>query len=105
MMAYALPERPHRHHAAPRGGPGAVTHPAVLELKKIEGERFFRKFDDWLGLMLAAFQRDDLTYLKILVSIGSQPGPQIGVQKGPQGSILLFVPSGAPSFRPGPYIR
>lgn len=70
MMAYALPERPHRHHAAPRGGSGAVTHPAVLELKKIEGERFFRKFDDWLGLMLAAFQRDDPTYLKILERYG-----------------------------------
>jgi len=31
-----------------------MAHPAVLELKKIEG-RFFPKFDDWLSLMLAAF--------------------------------------------------
>jgi hypothetical protein len=47
-----------------------MTHPAVHELKKIEGERFFRKFDDWLGLMLAAFERDDPTYLKILERYG-----------------------------------
>jgi hypothetical protein len=47
-----------------------MTHPAVLELKKIEGERFFRKFDDWLGLMLAAFERDDPRYLAILERYG-----------------------------------
>lgn len=51
-------------------GSVAMTHPAVRELKKIEGERFFRKFDDWLGLMLAAFERDDPTYLKILERYG-----------------------------------
>ena len=46
-----------------------MAHPAVLELNKIEG-RFFPKFDDWLSLMLAAFQRDDPTYLKVLERYG-----------------------------------
>ncbi len=34
-----------------------------------------------------------------VVSIGSQTGPRIGVQKGPPDGILLFGPSGARSFR------
>jgi type I restriction-modification system DNA methylase subunit len=46
-----------------------MAHPAFLELKKIEG-RFFPKFDDWLSLMLAAFERDDPAYLKVLERYG-----------------------------------
>ncbi len=38
------------------------------------------------------------------MSIGFQKGPRTGVQKGPQGSILLFG-SAVPSFRPGPCSR
>ncbi|MDX2264335.1 MAG: N-6 DNA methylase [Hyphomicrobiales bacterium] len=44
-------------------------HPAVRELKNIEG-RFFATFDTWLGLMLAAFSRDDPAYLKLLEPYG-----------------------------------
>ena len=39
-----------------------------------------------------------------ILSIGSQTCPRTGVQKGPQGSILLFG-SAAASFRPGPCFR
>jgi DoxX len=37
-----------------------------------------------------------------VLSIGSQSSPQIGAQKEPRGSILLFVPQRSPSFRPDP---
>jgi hypothetical protein len=47
-----------------------VTHLAARELRKIEDGRFFRKVDDWLGLMPADFERDDPTYLKILERYG-----------------------------------
>lgn len=63
-----------------------MTHLAVRELKRIEGERFFRKFDDWLGLMLAAFERDDPTYLKILERYRPTGGGQ--ELNGPPSSII-----------------
>jgi hypothetical protein len=50
-------------------------HPAVRELRKIDGERFFRRFDDWLDLMLAAFSRDEERYMATIGRYGlREPG-------------------------------
>jgi len=64
---------PKRRPAPPPTGNGG-THPAVRELRKIEG-RFFRKFDDWLDLMLAAFAGDEERYMATMSRYGPrEPG-------------------------------
>lgn len=46
----------------------------MQELRKIEG-RFFRKFDDWLELMLAAFGADEERYMATMSRYGPrEPG-------------------------------
>ncbi|WP_041787788.1 hypothetical protein [Rhodomicrobium vannielii] len=60
-----------RRSAPPPPGNGG-THPAVRELRKIEG-RFFQKFDDWLDLMLSAFSRDEDRYMATM----SRYGPRV----------------------------
>jgi hypothetical protein len=61
---------PKRRPPPPPTGNGG-THPAVRELKKIEG-RFFTKFDDWLDLMLAAFCKDEERYMATMRRYGPQ---------------------------------
>jgi hypothetical protein len=64
---------PKRRPAPPPTGNGG-THPAVRELRQIEG-RFFRKFDDWLDLMLAAFAGDEERYMATMSRYGPrEPG-------------------------------
>ena len=58
--------------SSPTGNGG--THRAVRELRKIDG-RFFRKFDDWLDLMLAAFAGDEERYMATMSRYGPrEPG-------------------------------
>ena len=64
---------PKRRARPPPPGNGG-THPAVRELRQIEG-RFFRKFDDWLDLMLAAFAGDEERYMATMSRYGPrEPG-------------------------------
>lgn len=66
-----MPRKP-RTMPPPPGSGG--THPAVQELRKIEG-RFFRKFDDWLDLMLSAFGKDEERYMATIGRYGPrEPG-------------------------------
>ncbi|KAI94735.1 hypothetical protein T281_09300 [Rhodomicrobium udaipurense JA643] len=48
----------------------AAPHPATQELRKIAGERFFRVFDDWLELALAAYAREEDRYMEVIRRYG-----------------------------------
>ena len=47
-----------------------MTHPAAKHLKEIRNERFYRVFDDWLELMIAAHTRDEDNYMKTMRRYG-----------------------------------
>ena len=69
----------------------STIHDAFL----FDVHRQFERLARWVA---APFVADVWEDGREAVSIGSQTEPRNGVQKGPQGSILLFG-SGVPSFR------
>ena len=55
--------------------PSNATKQIAEHLRRITHQHFFRSFEDWLGLAITAFLRDDDSYMKIIARYGPREAP------------------------------